>query len=120
LAVFAREIIPEVSASGLGYLRLRVAEIFDGLAESRDVNGRERFDVGFGRLAEQAVCVYVARGDGDGRDNGVITRRVMSLAVPVLAFPARLERQQVIFVNGHWDGATAWDIHLSPLPEQWN
>ena len=55
LAVLAGEIIPEVSARGLGYLFLRVAEIFDSFAESRDVNGRERFDVGFGRLAEQAV-----------------------------------------------------------------
>src|SRR5262245_4847893 len=44
-AMFAREIIHEVSARGFGYLLLRVTEIFNGLAESRDVYGRERFDV---------------------------------------------------------------------------
>jgi hypothetical protein len=43
--MFAREIIHEVSARGFGYLLLRVTEIFDGLAESRDVDGRESFDV---------------------------------------------------------------------------
>src|SRR5262245_45418255 len=44
-AVSARKIIPEVSTRGLGYLLLRVAEIFDGLAESRNVDRHERFDV---------------------------------------------------------------------------
>jgi hypothetical protein len=43
--MFAREIIPEVSARGFGYLLLRVAEILDGLAEGRDVDRGERFDV---------------------------------------------------------------------------